>query len=173
MVIRRRSICPLRAGLRQGRSALGFAETPAALMGSVFVVAPDPLVEILLQLGDRAVDALAERHPVELVQHCFVEALDAGRGAAHPDHSAPGLGSRFSLMTPSVRSSVDYCTLMPGEFAKARFVAVVRQHFGYVPRGITPGRFLLGRTPLVPNAPIIEHCASVLIATAHIITNHR
>src|SRR5215203_3735923 len=31
-------------------------------------------------------------------------------GAAHPDHSAPGLGSRFSLMTPSVRSSVDYCT---------------------------------------------------------------
>src|SRR5215207_9235736 len=30
-------------------------------------------------------------------------------GAAHPDHSAPGLGSRFSLMTPSVRSSVDYC----------------------------------------------------------------
>src|SRR3954447_21656853 len=112
MVIRRRSICPLRAGLRQGRSALGFAETPAALMGSVFVVAPDPLVEILLQLGDRAVDALAERHPVELVQHCFVEALDAGRGAAHPDHSAPGLGSRFSLMTPSVRSSVDYCKFL-------------------------------------------------------------
>src|SRR5215204_6114341 len=31
-------------------------------------------------------------------------------GAAHPDHSAPGLGSRFSLMTPSVRSSVDYCS---------------------------------------------------------------
>src|SRR5215203_1275120 len=41
----------------------GFAEAPAALMGSVFVVAPDPLVEILLQLGDRTVDALAERHP--------------------------------------------------------------------------------------------------------------
>src|SRR3954453_23735284 len=34
---------------------------------------------------------------------------EAGRCA--PDHSAPGLGSRFSLMTPSVRSSVDYCTL--------------------------------------------------------------
>src|SRR5215218_6883298 len=71
MVIRRRSIFPLRAALRQGRSAWGFAEAPAALMGSVFVVAPDPLVEILLQLGDRTVDALAERHPVELVQHCF------------------------------------------------------------------------------------------------------
>src|SRR3954469_7735136 len=31
-------------------------------------------------------------------------------GAAYPDHSAPGLGSRFSLMTPPVRSSVDYCS---------------------------------------------------------------
>src|SRR4051812_2192411 len=88
MAIRRRSIFPLRAGLRQGRSAWGFAETPATLMGSVFVVAPDPLVEILLQLGDRAVDALAERYPVELVQHCFVEALDDSIGLR-----ALGLGS--------------------------------------------------------------------------------
>src|SRR3954451_25377480 len=88
MVIRRRSIFPLRAGLRQGRSALGFAETPATLMGSVFVVAPDPLVEILLQLGDRAVDALAERYSVALVQQCFVEALDDSIGLR-----ALGLGS--------------------------------------------------------------------------------
>src|SRR6185295_7817607 len=66
----------------------GFAKTPATLMGSVFVVAPDPLVEILLQLGDRAVDALAERYPVELVQHCFVEALDDSIGLR-----ALGLGS--------------------------------------------------------------------------------
>src|SRR5829696_2662061 len=36
-------------------------------------------------------------------------------GAAHPDHSAPGLGSRFSLMTPSVRSSVDYCMVSDAE----------------------------------------------------------
>src|SRR6188472_4594112 len=57
-------------------------------MGSVFVVAPDPLVEILLQLGDRAVDALAERYPVELVQHRFVEALDDSIGLR-----ALGLGS--------------------------------------------------------------------------------
>src|SRR4051794_9068741 len=32
-------------------------------------------------------------------------------GDAHPDHSAPGLGSRLSLTTPSVRSSPDYCSL--------------------------------------------------------------
>src|SRR3954468_24314705 len=30
----------------------GFAKAPAALMGSAFVVARDPLIEILLQLGD-------------------------------------------------------------------------------------------------------------------------
>src|SRR3954465_979617 len=33
---------------------------------------------------------------------------EAGRCAPRTN-SAPGLGSRFSLMTPSVRSSVDYC----------------------------------------------------------------
>src|SRR5215208_1616750 len=31
-------------------------------------------------------------------------------GALHPDRSAPGLGSRLSLSTPSVRSSPDYFT---------------------------------------------------------------
>src|SRR3954453_16123397 len=35
---------------------------------------------------------------------------EAGRCAPRTN-SAPGLGSRFSLMTPSVRSSVDYCSL--------------------------------------------------------------
>src|SRR3954452_6450187 len=33
-----------------------------------------------------------------------------GRALRTPTNSAPGLGSRFSLMTPSVRSSVDYCS---------------------------------------------------------------
>src|SRR4051812_27384594 len=40
------------------------------------VVAPDPLIQVGLQLGDRAVDPLAERDPVELVQHRLVEALN-------------------------------------------------------------------------------------------------
>jgi hypothetical protein len=31
-------------------------------------------------------------------------------GAAHPDRSAPGLGSRLSFATPPVRSSPDYST---------------------------------------------------------------
>src|SRR4051794_28938910 len=35
---------------------------------------------------------------------------EAGRCAPRTN-SAPGLGSRFSLMTPSVRSSVDYCKI--------------------------------------------------------------
>jgi len=33
-------------------------------------------------------------------------------GAAHPDRSAPGLGSRLSFATPSVRSSLDYFTIV-------------------------------------------------------------
>ena len=45
-------------------------------MRPVLVVAPDPLIQVGLQLGDRAVDALAERDPIELVQHRLVEALN-------------------------------------------------------------------------------------------------
>ena len=45
-------------------------------MGSLLVVASDPGVQIDLQFGDRAVDALSEGDPVELVQHRLVEALD-------------------------------------------------------------------------------------------------
>ena len=33
-------------------------------------------------------------------------------GAAYPDHSAPGLGSSLSFATPSVRSSLNYCTFL-------------------------------------------------------------
>src|SRR5215212_2901906 len=36
-------------------------------------------------------------------------------GAAHPDHSAPGLGSCLSLTTPSVRLSPNYFTRSMGE----------------------------------------------------------
>src|SRR5215211_7116882 len=45
-------------------------------MRPVFVVAPDPLIKVGLQLGDRAVDPLAEGHPVDLVQHRLVETLN-------------------------------------------------------------------------------------------------
>src|SRR5215210_3669349 len=76
MVIRRRSFCPWRSGRRQGRFAWGLAEAPSALVRPVLIVAPDPAIEVGLQLGDRAVDPLSERHAVELVQHRLVEALD-------------------------------------------------------------------------------------------------
>ena len=46
----------------------GLAEAPAALMRPILIVAPDPGVEVRLQLGDRAVDALAEGDAVELVR---------------------------------------------------------------------------------------------------------
>jgi hypothetical protein len=66
--------------LRQGQRVKqglhrGLAEAPAALMGPSFIVFGDPGIEVGLQLVDCVVDLLAERHPVELVEHGAVEAL--------------------------------------------------------------------------------------------------
>jgi hypothetical protein len=51
------------------------AEAPSALVRPLLVVAGDPLIEIALQLGDRAIDLLAERHTIELVENGLVEPL--------------------------------------------------------------------------------------------------
>src|SRR5271167_56622 len=40
-----------------------------------FIVFGDPSIKVGLQIVDRAVDLLAERHPVELVEHGAMEAL--------------------------------------------------------------------------------------------------
>src|SRR5205823_8653850 len=66
--------------LRQGERVKeglhrGLAEAPAALMGSLLVVFDDPGIEVGLQLVDRAIDLLAERQPVELVEHGSMETL--------------------------------------------------------------------------------------------------
>ena len=53
----------------------GVAEAPAALMRSPMIVLDQPGVEIGLQLLDRAIDLLAERYTVELVEHGAMEAL--------------------------------------------------------------------------------------------------
>lgn len=57
------------------------------------------MVEIGLQLGDRAVDLLAECHPVELVEHRLVEALADAVGLW-----ALGLGARV-IDTPGCSNS--------------------------------------------------------------------
>ena len=44
-------------------------------MGSCLVVLCHPSVEIGLELIDRHIDPLAERHPIELVEHGAVKAL--------------------------------------------------------------------------------------------------
>jgi hypothetical protein len=44
-------------------------------VGADLVVLAEPLVEVGLQLGEAAVELLAEGHPVELIQHGLVEAL--------------------------------------------------------------------------------------------------
>lgn len=57
------------------------------------------------------------------------------------------------------------------EHSVKSFQDVVRAHLGYVPAGMTPGRFLL-RTLPGPGKPAIEHYTSLLSATAHLIANH-
>ena len=53
----------------------GLAKTPTALMRSDLVVVDQPGIEIGLQLVDRMIDLLAERDPIELVEHGAVKAL--------------------------------------------------------------------------------------------------
>ena len=60
---------------RQERSASGLAEAPAALMGALLVVFGDPDIKVGLQLVDGAIDLLAERDPVKLVQDSAMKAL--------------------------------------------------------------------------------------------------
>ena len=53
----------------------GLAEAPAALMGPLLVVFGDPRIKVGLQLVDGAIDLLAKRHPVELIQDGAMKAL--------------------------------------------------------------------------------------------------
>ena len=53
-----------------------FAEAPSSLVRPFLVVVLDPIIEIAVQLADRAVDFLAEGDAVELVEHGLVEPLN-------------------------------------------------------------------------------------------------
>src|SRR5499425_1922257 len=53
----------------------GLAKAPAALMRPQMVVLDQPGIEVSLQLVDAAVDLLAERDPIELIQYGAMEAL--------------------------------------------------------------------------------------------------
>ena len=57
------------------------------------------------------------------------------------------------------------------EYSVKAFQDVVRAPLGYVPAGMTPGRFLLGTLPSA-GKPAIEHYVALLSATAHLIANH-
>ena len=70
-----------RLGVKEGLHRR-LAEAPSALVRAFLIVALDPAIEIDLQLGDRAIDRLAERHAIELV--CFVEVLAGAVGLLAP-----------------------------------------------------------------------------------------
>ena len=54
---------------------MAFAEAPTTLARPELVVVGNPGIEVGLQFVDGAIDPLAERHPVELVEKGAMEAL--------------------------------------------------------------------------------------------------
>jgi hypothetical protein len=56
------------------------------------------VVAAIAPIGDNAFDIRAD---------LFLHVRDRGRALRNPDHSAPGLGSRFGSMTPNVRSNLN------------------------------------------------------------------
>jgi hypothetical protein len=77
-VIRQQSFFPPQSALRCLHRR--FAKTPASLVRPAEIELIEPLIEIGLQLIDRAVELFSERNAVELVQHGFVKALDDAIG---------------------------------------------------------------------------------------------
>ena len=75
-------------GLRQERFASGLAKAPTALMWSTIIVFDQPGIEIGLKLVECAIDLLAKRDPVELVEHSAMKAL-ADSIIRHDDFDAP------------------------------------------------------------------------------------
>src|SRR5215471_5989705 len=53
----------------------GLPEAPAALMRPLIIILDQPCIKIGLQLVDAAINLLAERDPIELVQHGAMETL--------------------------------------------------------------------------------------------------
>ena len=102
----------VKEGLRRG-----LAEAPAALMRSSLIVFDDPSVEIGLQLVDGSIDFLAERHPVELVEHGAMEAL------------ADAVGLRALGLGAAVVDVLDReIELIFVAFAAAKLGATIGQH---------------------------------------------
>ena len=86
-------------------------------MGPSLIVLGDPGIEVALQLVDRGVDLLAERHPVELVEHGAMKTL------------ADTVGRRAFCLGAAVIDVLDrQVELIFVAFAAAEFGAAVGQH---------------------------------------------
>ncbi len=53
-------------------------------MGAVLIILLEPALQVGLEFLQRAIDLLAERDPIELVQQCLVEALTDPVGLGMP-----------------------------------------------------------------------------------------
>src|ERR1700759_516985 len=98
----------------------GLAVAPAALMRALFVVAGNPDIEVGLQLLDPAVDPLAERDLVELVEYRLVEALADAVGL-RPKGLGPGVVDILDREVEFVFRGLRGATILG---------AAIRQHAG-------------------------------------------
>ena len=93
-----------------------------SLVPSPVVVLIEPLVEVPLELLDRLIDLLAERHAIELIEHRFVEAFaDAVRLRA----------LYFRLRVLDVVESEVELVLMP---FRVQFITLARLRAGRIVR---------------------------------------
>lgn len=83
------------------------------------------------------------------------------------------LGEPFVSTINTARNSLTQMNIVRNrfahrsEYASVEFINVVRTTFGYIPRGINPGRFLLMTDPATPSIRFIDKYAAILRVSAH------
>jgi len=95
------------------------------------VIALDPIIEIALQVADRAIDLLAERHAIELVEDGLMEPLGDAIGLR-----ALGLGARMvdvldrqiELIFVVLRVAAIFRAAIGQHAAELHLVGVVERH---------------------------------------------
>jgi hypothetical protein len=76
----------------------GLAIAPAPLMRAFLIVTSQPRIQIALKRVERGIDALSERHPVELIEHRLMEAFADAIGLG-----ALGFGARMvDVLDPQI-----------------------------------------------------------------------
>jgi len=88
--------------------------------------------------------------------------------AGEPYRSAIGGAAADLRQINAIRNRIAHRS----PFSVSEFQAVVVAELGSVPRGMTPGRFLLGTLPSKGGVVALDYYLGILRATTHLIANH-